>query len=327
MQTPAEMRPPRRVADAVRSVNANAAADGQALYAPLVTVTGRLRDRDGRFHDLDLRGVLVMRPPRSIFLRLDHALESGQMQLGSNDEDYWLAIRRGFETLWWGRHRNLGRPGVDPIPLDPPRVADALGLRRLPESSVLGPYGLRDEFHDKLMYGRPGDVQKVVTDRIYYVDRAPPYFVRGIDFYDDAGTDVEMQVTLSDYQGVAGVPGRQRARRIEILWPRRESWMKINIEGLKVPETVHPRTFIRPTELPDGVRTMRQVDEIYEASGFGADAEPAATDDLKSGDDLSQSSSSGGTQTGRSSFEATATPPPDAPSSDPLRSAPDREAP
>ena len=276
---PADSRPPppsRATQEVVRHVNDNCPAPGATLYSPVVTVTGALRDRDGKRHDLDLRGVLVMKAPRSIFLRLDHALESGQIQLGANDEEYWVAIRRGYETMWWGRQVNIGRPGMESLPIDPPRVADALGLRKLPERGVLGPMRISDQSYDRLIYGRPNDDTGTASDRVYYVDRHPPFLVRGIDYLDAHG-EVEMQVVLSRYAPVPGLSGL-RAGRIEINWPGRNSVMKIDIEGLRVPETVHPRTFIRPTEPPEGIRTMRQIDEMYESGGFGAESDAGRRD-------------------------------------------------
>jgi hypothetical protein len=236
------------------------------LYAPLVSVTASLRDMDGSRRDFDLRGILVAQAPRSMYLKLDHPLEPGQLLLGSNDDEYWLAIRRGHETMWWGRYRNLGRPEVEPLLVEPPRVADALGVRSIRQDGLLGPIRLCEERFDRLIYQRKGPDGRLSADREYLVDRYSPFRVRRINYFDALGR-VEMFTLLDQYRPVEGA-GTVLARRIEIRWPARESWMRLELEGVKIPERVHPRAFVRPEQPPEGIRQVIQVDRACESGAL-----------------------------------------------------------
>ncbi len=254
-EPPPEPRPLARILDGVQANRVGAAG---ILYAPLVLVSASLRDDDGTRHVLDLRGRLVMRGPRDIFLRLDHPLESDQIWLGSNAKEYWVAIRRGFQTMWIGRHDHVGKPCVESLPIDPPRIADALGMQPLPRLGELGPYRICEADRDRLIYGRKDAAGRVRVDRQYFIDRRPPFLVRGIEYLDDFGR-VDLRVTLDRHQSISPDDARF-ARRIELSWPTRESWMRIDIVGLERRDRVHPRTFERP-EPPDGITDLRRIDQ------------------------------------------------------------------
>lgn len=262
--------PPRETSEVVGAVNRNRAGFSSPIYSPDVSVSGVLTDSKGAAHVLDARGVMVLRWPSSVFIRLDHALERGQVWIGSNDEEYWVAIRRGYETMWWGKHKYIGRPEVEPLPIEPARVADALGMRALPVATMLGPYQIAESPYDRLIYGRPGWEGSVQTDRDYWVERTPPYLPRRINYFDRRG-EIELTILLDDYRPVLERESTLFPRRIELRWPKRNSWMRMQVSGLQPRADVSPRAFERPLEPPEGIHEMTQVDRFCEIME-GADA-------------------------------------------------------
>lgn len=255
--------PPRDVDDIIATVNAQRIAADEPLYAPYITVSLSLRDDKGRRHDLDLRGSMVVRRPRSLWMRLDHALEEGQVELGSNEAEYWLSIRRDYATMWWGRHEHVGKPEVEPLPIDPARIADTLGLRMLPARGALGPFRRCFERYDELTYGRNDPIDGFFADRVYAVDRYPPFLIRRIDFLDRAG-QAEMVVWLDDYCETDG--HGLFPRKLRLHWPKRDSSMTLGIDRLRAGAKVNPRVFVRPRTPPEGIRRIVQVDAACEAA-------------------------------------------------------------
>ena len=262
--------PPRPVEAIVAHVNANNTRLKGPFYAPVVSVSATLYDEDGKRHDFDLRGPLVYQHPRSVWLRLDHALEENQMQLGSNDAEYWLVIRRDFSTMWWGKYEHVGKPCVRPMPIDPTRAPDALGMIELPFGVPAGPLRICDERVDRLLYGRVDPMTGVMADREYAVDRFEPNMIREVRYFDRLGQE-EMHVWLDDYKPL-GDGGPLMARKVRIEWPLDKGRLRMEIEGLTVRDDVHPQAFVRPAEPPEGIRDVVQVDESCE-SGTTTDGE------------------------------------------------------
>lgn len=254
--------PPRDVDEIIATVNAQRIAAEGPLYAPYITVSLSLRDEKGRRHDLDLRGSMVVQQPRSLWMRLDHALEERQVELGSNDEEYWLAIRRDYATLWWGRHEHVGKAEVEPLPIDPARIADTLGLRVLPARGALGPFRRCFQRFDELTYGRVDPIDGFLADRVYAVDRYPPFLIRRIDFLDRAG-QADMAVWLDDYAQTDG--DGLFPRKMRLQWPKRDSSMTLGIDSLRAGAKINPRVFVRPLTPPEGIGRIVQVDAACDA--------------------------------------------------------------
>src|SRR5438128_29194 len=78
--------PARPTGQIIDQINRNGERFNQPLYGH-VSASAKLVDDKGKSHHLDLRGKLAMQPPRSLWLRLDHALDADQMEVGSNDSE------------------------------------------------------------------------------------------------------------------------------------------------------------------------------------------------------------------------------------------------
>jgi hypothetical protein len=255
--------PPRPIDELISAVNAHRSGFDEPLYSGSVALSASLKDEDGARHLFDLHGQMALKWPRSIFLRLDHTLESGQLLLGSNDEFYWLAIRKGYETMWWGRHELMTDEAVSRMPLDPRCVADALGMRGLPRRGPEGPYRLLEPEFDRLLVPTLDRTGRAILDRAYRVDRWSPNDVREIAYFDDTGAEF-MVVRLTGYAEV-GDTGKAFPRRARIEWPRRDSWMTLTVSHLETRTDVHAATFRRPETPPDGIERMVNLDLRFPA--------------------------------------------------------------
>jgi hypothetical protein len=121
--------PTESMSEVVHKVNQN---NGRlpTLWASIRDVRVQFTDDRGRRQDEKLDGgvLLYRREPRSLRLNGDKAVIGNVMQLGSNERAYWLAIREGPDTAWWGQHETVGLECSRPIPIHPAMLMEVLGL-------------------------------------------------------------------------------------------------------------------------------------------------------------------------------------------------------
>ncbi|MCH7813735.1 MAG: hypothetical protein IID40_06905 [Planctomycetes bacterium] len=70
------------------------------------SAAGHFTDQAGRRHVVDLRAVLQVIAPRHLYLTLKSGLGTEEMLVGSNQEQYWLHVRRDDDTYRYGTHDN-----------------------------------------------------------------------------------------------------------------------------------------------------------------------------------------------------------------------------
>ena len=103
-----------------------AALDGLSYEDVSVTV------RMGTLIDPDLSATIDCAKPRSFRMKASHALQSGQLDVGSNDRQFWMYVRQvpaGQPQYVYASHDDLaaGRAQL-PVPFDPDWVFMALGM-------------------------------------------------------------------------------------------------------------------------------------------------------------------------------------------------------
>src|SRR5438093_9045295 len=86
-------------------------------------------DAKKRKHTVGGDGVLLYRTPRDMRL-VGNMIGAGTIfEVGSVSDRYWLVLKPEMETMWWGYHRNVGKPCVSAdLPIPPYYVVEVLGV-------------------------------------------------------------------------------------------------------------------------------------------------------------------------------------------------------
>ena len=86
-------------------------------------------DAKKKTHTVTGDGVLLYRTPRDMRLIGNVVAVGTIFEVGSIAERYWLVLKPEMETMWWGYHRNVGKPCVtEPVPIPPYYVVEVLGV-------------------------------------------------------------------------------------------------------------------------------------------------------------------------------------------------------
>jgi hypothetical protein len=255
--------PPRELNEIVAGINENALKLDRAMWCNSVHVVARLVDSKGKEHAYNFDGDLLYKKPRSLLMRMRHGMGTPVMQVGSNDEEYWAWIEPEMQQMWWGRHRNAGKPCVEKITVRPEQMVDVLGIGALPgpEDGLIGPIRAFGDQYDILYYAtaESGGRQRFV--RQYYVDRAAPYQVRLIAFLDEFGRK-EMTAYLDDYKR-SWNGGPMVAHNVSIFWEKGKFSVKMGSIVGKSAGEVSAAAFHRPTaaQVPPKIRgNIEQID-------------------------------------------------------------------
>jgi hypothetical protein len=261
--------PPRELHDIVDVIEQNNARLDRPLWSQGVAVSARFRDDKGAQHSYNLEGSFLFREPRSLRLDLRPGVGDQVMQIGSNDEDYWIWVEPEIRTMRWGRHRHAGKPCAASIAVRPDQLAAALGLRGLPEreQGLIGPVRKFGKSCDILYYVRRQPDHEYALEQEYWVERTPPYMIRIVRYRDAFGRDA-MNAFLDDYRP-AWDGGPLIAHKISIFWPKDDGQLTLSIGAAKGMEAgkVSPKAFLRPqrSDLPRGIDRIIQVDADCDA--------------------------------------------------------------
>ena len=256
--------PPGEISDITAAIASNAARIDRPLWASSASVTARMKDEHGKKHAYNLEGSLLFDKPRSFRMDLRPGLGEQVMGLGSNDEEYWIWIEPEVRMMRWGRHRFADQPCARSTGIRVDQLVASLGLGGLPTGSegLQGPAGRRGKKHEILEYSRTSSGGGNLIDREYWVDRAPPFLIRVVNFQDAQGR-VTMSAYLDDYKP-AWTDGPMVPHSVSMIWPLDDSKFTMRISRLKGMENgkVAPTAFVRPTRatLPKGVTDIIQVD-------------------------------------------------------------------
>ena len=86
-------------------------------------------DAKKRRHAVTGDGVLLYRTPRDMRLIGNKEFIGSVFEVGSTADQYWLLLKPEMETMWWGYHRNVGKPCVtEDLPIPPHLVVEVLGV-------------------------------------------------------------------------------------------------------------------------------------------------------------------------------------------------------
>lgn len=257
-------RAPRELSEIVSAIEANAARVDRPIWAGSVTVSTHVKDEKGKPHDYNLEGSLLFAKPRNFRMDLRPGLGEQVMGLGSNDEDYWIWIEPEVHAMRWGRHRFADQPCARRAGIRVDQLVGALGLGGLPSAGdgLIGPARRYGRQFDILEYWKPSHEGGYAIEREYWIDRAPPYQIRVVNYRDELGR-ITMSAFLDEYRS-AWENGPMIPFAVSMIWPLDDGKFTMRIARIKgmEPKMLTPSAFARPgrEKLPKGVTEIIQVD-------------------------------------------------------------------
>jgi len=137
--SPQVLPPGASLGQVIEAVNSNSARV-QSYYTPNARVTAAGLPT--------LRADIAMQPTRRFRLRADTPLTGAEVDLGSNEEEFWFWVRRAEPpALYYSRHDQfVGSAAQQILPIDPQWLVDAMGLVRFdPAAQHVGPTPIRGD--------------------------------------------------------------------------------------------------------------------------------------------------------------------------------------
>ena len=135
--------------------------------------------------------LVLVKPPVEIYLQGDATLAPKAIVLGSNEREFWLALRPN-STYWWGQwSEQVSSKG---FMINPRTVLEAIGVVEIKTEEN---WSLSSEDPFDVLTRREGGV---VTKKIYIYSR--DYLVKKIEYFDSNGQAVAY-TELGDYKEVS----------------------------------------------------------------------------------------------------------------------------
>jgi hypothetical protein len=245
--------------DVLANINRNSEAMDFLLRAGGVNATGKYFE-NGKSESFEFRGTLLYRKPRLLYLQLQHAL-GGKMEVGSNDDEFWVWKRLGEDHYWWGEYKNVDAGADVDIPIRPDHLLQVLGLQELPDSAGedgplfwVGPDRYEFVFMDHDEDGR-GFIARTID-----VSRQPPTLIREMVYFNRDGHP-KMVAHLSEY-GIVEGSKVQAPHRIQIHWIEDGSWIDMKFGSMRrFDESAAAKRFISPRQQGRSLGKVERVDE------------------------------------------------------------------
>ena len=136
---------------------------------------------------------IVVNPPVELYLQGDATLVNKAIVLGSNEREFWLALRpKEISTYWWGTWSE--QHSYEGLKINPSIVLEAIGImeKGAEENWFLSNEGV----FDVLTRQERG----VVIKKIYIYSHS--YLVKKIEYFDSKGQDIAY-TELDDYKEVS----------------------------------------------------------------------------------------------------------------------------
>jgi hypothetical protein len=150
--------------------------------APSLKANGRCRLQyyiDSKKHKENFPVKLWVNPPNEIYLQGDIAFNPKGLIAGSNEREFWLAIKpKEINSYWWGQW--AGESSPQKLILSPKTMLEAIGITRIggEENWSLSNEGVFDVLTKR-------NEQAAVVKKIYINRR--DYLIRKIEYFDDNG--------------------------------------------------------------------------------------------------------------------------------------------
>ncbi len=250
--------------EVVSRINANNARI-HSLWAKM-DFTAVMYDDDNRGHRVDGDGTVIYLKPGHLRMVGTKPFVGRIFEIGGNAERYWLIVQPEVSEMWWGWHRNLGKPCARELPIPPDLVTEVFGVSDIARNFLQQPvptmrFSNEDDAY-LFLWSVAGRDRWIARKEVWY-DRATFLPIRVI-FYDDDGRAL-LRAKLSEHKPVeveGSVEGEQPriATRYDLFFPETKTTMLFTLGSVRernrgVPT---PRSFPFPAE--PGVDRITQID-------------------------------------------------------------------
>jgi hypothetical protein len=219
----------------IQKINTNAQKI-QTLYANGY-IEGEITDDKSDKTFLNGNALVFYRKPQS--LRLVMRKEIGNVEIGSNDKNYWLIVKPRLSTMWWGSYDSLDRVHRKNIPVRPDLFLDVLGVNAIDTNLKQQPVPVMVFNNDADSYMMRWQVTAadrwVATKEVWY-DRSTllPTLVL---LFDENGRIV-LRAYLLNHRPVRieGMPESEWpkvASEYRLFFPDTQSWMTLTLKDLE----------------------------------------------------------------------------------------------
>jgi len=208
---------------------------------------------------------LWMESPGRVCLYGDVAFDARGITLGCNQREFWLSIKPGAESYWWGRwpeNKGLGKNCFEQFILNPKTLLEAIGV--VPMDSVDGQrskWMLSNEGPFDILTRLNGDGNIVKKIYVYSCD----YLVRKIEYFDSNG-QVSIVTELDDYKQISdGFSVPALIKIVRFGHNGRDDSIRIKLKSIKpvgISEKRQRILFSRPE--PRGVKHIYELNENCE---------------------------------------------------------------
>ncbi len=241
-----ELKVPQRVCEGKKNVAESLYSLRLHSFSPL-RANGQCHlqyDNEGKTHNENFPVRIFANPPAEIYLQGDVAFDPKGIILGSNEEEFWLAIKpKEISTYWWGRWAE--QHGFNKLVISPKTLLEAFGVIEIAdeENWSLTGEGVFDILTKRSKQG--GVVKKIY---VYSCD----YRVRKIEYINAAGENTVV-TELGEYKEVA--EGFLMPRVIKITTAGRDNKrnsVKITLGSIKETKFIdekHGLIFNRPEKV------------------------------------------------------------------------------
>jgi len=210
-------------------------SDRGNMMAKIPTDKGRKR--------FDLDGVVLLyEQPKNLYLTGNY-LGQTTLQIGSNPENYWVAIMHDPSQFRWGYWRFADQECNKWKKTSPLILLDAIGPVNLAQTSgKMGRPVLRTTEEANILSYESTEGR--FSAKEVYLSRYDPIVVTKIVYYNADRTE-HATIVFSKHEEVA--PGTYMAKRVELNWPTENSYMRINFGRVNLQAQINAAAFTMPS--------------------------------------------------------------------------------
>ncbi len=204
----------------------------------------------------DLSGlVLLYQQPRDFYMSAN-ILGQPKLYVGSNEQRYWIGVIENKSTLRWGYWKNADRE-CNRARTGPEKLLEAFGVVNLKDTNYIGPFLQVRNHTNVLLYGK----LSVNSGEWYFakeihITETEPIVIKKIVYFTERN-EKELIIDLSGYRKLSS--GGYIPSRIELYWPKHESFMKIRLGKITIPNSLPPSAFEFPNL--DSYDVIEQLDK------------------------------------------------------------------
>ncbi len=205
---------------------------------------------------IDMGGLVLLFQRQRDFYMSANILGQPKLYIGSNDEKYWIGVLENRSTLRWGYWKNADRK-CNSARTGPQKLLEAFGIVNFKDVKYLGPFLQIRDNANVLMYGQlSANRGEWYFAKEIHISRYEPIVITKIVYFTESN-ETELVIDLSDYRKLAS--GGYFPGRISLYWPSHDSFMKIRLGKITMPESLPLSAF----EFPDieGYDIIEQIDK------------------------------------------------------------------